>query len=174
MRSLVPLTLVLAVLLLSSCRLLQQTPQTGGVPVGQAAPEIVGEDVDGVRFKLSDYRGKVVVVVFWATWCPPCRAMLPHERALVARLEGQPFALLGVNADDERGELKQFLAAKHVTWRHWCDGGTGPIAKQFGVKSWPTVYVLDAQGVVRYRDIRGPELDQAVETLLREVQPKRR
>src|SRR5258705_202705 len=131
MRSLSTPVLVLAVLLLSSCHQAQRSkspPQgaklAGGVPVGEVAPDIDGADVDGNRFKLSDYRGQVVALVFWGTWCPPCKAELPHEQALVNRLRGQPFTLLSV-AGDDRDKLKRFLAEKHVTWRQWCDGGPG-------------------------------------------------
>jgi peroxiredoxin len=186
MRSLSKPALFLVVVLLSSCHLMPwaqktQNPQlSGGVPIGQVAPDIEGEDVDGVRFKLSDYRGKVVALVFWGTWCPPCCAQLPHEQALVARLQGQPFALLSVNGDRvtesaERDQLKRFLAKHHVTWRQWCDGGPGgPIAQQYQVTNFPTVYVMDGGGVVRYRDVRGPDLDRAVDELLRETQAARR
>ncbi len=176
MRSWSPLVPVLIVLL-ASCRQPPKSAQTAtvaGVAVGQVAPDIEGEDADSVRFRLSDYRGKVVALVFWATWCAPCRAMLPHERALAERLRDQPFALLSVNADDDRDRLRHFLATHGVTWRQWCDGGAdGPIAQRYQVQSWPTVYVLDGRGVVRYRDVRGPELEHAVETLLREQQAER-
>ncbi|MHB1425168.1 MAG: TlpA family protein disulfide reductase [Gemmataceae bacterium] len=57
--------------------------------VGKPAPEIEAEDIDGKKFKLSDYRGKVVLLDFWGNWRPPCRAMYPHERSLVKRLEGK-------------------------------------------------------------------------------------
>src|SRR5262249_2164119 len=70
--------------------------------VGKPAPEIEGEDVDGPRFRLSDYRGKVTVVSFWADWCGACRGTYPLENALAARLQGRPFALLGVNGDADR------------------------------------------------------------------------
>ena len=77
----------------------KESPQTckAGPRVGMPAPEIDGEDFDGMRVKLSDYRGKVVVVVFWASWCPPCCAMIPHERELVERNRDKPFAMLSVN-----------------------------------------------------------------------------
>ena len=183
MRSLPPLSFVLAVLLLAGCTWVQQlrspAPQNsqvaGGIPIGQVAPDIVGEDLDGVPFKLSDYRGKVVVVVFWGSWCPPCRAMFPDERALVARLEGKPFVLLGVNSDPNREIIKNYARTKNLTWRMWWDGDVpGAIVQQYRVLSWPTIYVLDHHGVVRHRDVRGPDLDRAVDTLLHEMQTNRR
>jgi hypothetical protein len=77
--------------------------------VGRPAPEITGEDLDGKPMKLSDYRGKVVLLTFWGHWCGPCRSMYPHERSLVKRLEGQPFALLGVNSDTDRAFRCEFF-----------------------------------------------------------------
>ena len=77
--------------------------------VGRIAPEIDGKDVDGVSFKLSDYRGKVVVLTFCGNWCGPCRAMYPDERILVKRLEDQPFALLSVDTDADRETLRKSI-----------------------------------------------------------------
>ena len=70
--------------------------------VGRPAPEIKGADVDGKRLKLSDYQGKVVVLVFWGSWCGPCMGQVLHERELVERLKGQPFALLGVDCEPDK------------------------------------------------------------------------
>jgi thiol-disulfide isomerase/thioredoxin len=140
--------------------------------VGKVAPEIVGEDLDGRPLKLSDHRGKVVVVCFWATWCGPCMAMVPHERELVARLEGKPFALLGVNSDeaDDRETARAATAEKRMTWPSWWDGGfRGPIQTSYDVQHWPTVYVLDPDGVIRHIDVRGEELGRAVDALLAEM-----
>ena len=93
--------------------------------VGKVAPEISGEDLGGKPLRLSDHRGKVVVICFWATWCGPCMAMVPHERELVARLEGKPFVLLGVNSDEskDREKAKEATDAKRMTWPSWWDGG---------------------------------------------------
>jgi hypothetical protein len=97
--------------------------------------------------------------------------MYPHERSLVKRLENKPFALLGINSDRDKAKLKEVLTKEEITWRSWWDGGStyGPIATKWNVRGWPTIYVLDAKGVIRYRDIFREELDKAVEKLLQEI-----
>ena len=99
--------------------------------------------------------------------------MLPHERSLVEDLKDQPFALLGINSDGDAAKLRGILEkqdlAGHANWRHWVDGTTdGPIATRWNVHSWPTIYVLDRQGVIRYRDVRGKDLEKSVKDLLGE------
>jgi hypothetical protein len=96
--------------------------------------------------------------------------MYPHERSLVKRLENKPFALLGINSDEDREDLKKVLLKESITWPSWFDGGTaGPIAKKWNVQGWPTIYVLDAKGVIRFKEKRDKELDEAVDTLLKEL-----
>ena len=97
--------------------------------------------------------------------------MFPDERSLVKKLAGEPFALLGINSDKDPEKLKAVLKKKNLTWRSWFDGGGtgGPIATQWGVTGWPTIYVLDHQGVIRYRGVRGQAMDNAVDTLLAEM-----
>lgn len=93
--------------------------------------------------------------------------MLPHEKTLVKRLAGRPFALLGINSDRDRDTYRKEAAALGVTWRSAWEGSTrGPIATRWNVHAWPTIYVLDGQGVIRYRDVRGGQLDEAVDALL--------
>lgn len=86
------------------------------------------------------------------------------------RLEGKPFALLGVNSDSKE-RFRRAVKKENITWRSWWDGGNtdGPIAKAWNVKGWPTIYVIDAKGVIRYRDVRDKELDEAIEGLLKEI-----
>ena len=95
--------------------------------------------------------------------------MIPHEKTLVKRLEDQPFALLGINSDKEDRYRKQRVEMG-VTWPSFFDGGTtrGPIASQWGVSGWPTIYVLDHTGRIRFKSVRGEAMDKAVEQLLAE------
>jgi len=97
--------------------------------------------------------------------------MYPHERSLVKRMEGKPFALLGINSDPKE-RLRQAMKRENITWRSWWDGGNtrGPIAKAWNIKGWPTIYVLDHKGVIRYREVRGKSMDEAVDTLLKEIE----
>jgi thiol-disulfide isomerase/thioredoxin/tRNA A-37 threonylcarbamoyl transferase component Bud32 len=142
--------------------------------IGRVAADIDAEDFTGQKFKLSDYRGKVVVVDFWANWCGYCRQMYPQERRMVERLKDRPFALLGVNCDDNKSDVLRDIQRQGISWRSWWDGGQGDlrIAKKWQVTAFPTIYVLDHKGIIRYRytGLCGPELDHAVEELLKECE----
>src|SRR5262245_45060569 len=101
-------------------------------------------------------------------------ATVPHERSLVKRLEGKPFALVGVSRNETREGLKQCEGRHGMTWRSFFDGPEGPISKPYNVQSMPTVYVLDARGVIRYKGLQGEALDRAVDELLKELGGERR
>ena len=140
--------------------------------VGKVAPEIDGADHEGKRFKLSDFKGKVVLLTFSGNWCGPCRGMYPQERALVEKLKDKPFALVSVNTDKELATVKGSIKSGEICWRCWCDGGTdGPITTRWGVISFPSIFVLDPAGVIRFKDLRNEDLDRAVTTLLNEIRP---
>jgi len=98
--------------------------------------------------------------------------MFPHERSLVKQLADKPFALIGVNSDEDLEQLQEVVKEKDITWRSFWNGenGTaGPISIQWSVKSWPTIYVVDAKGVIRFKNVRGEQLDEAITTLLVEM-----
>jgi thiol-disulfide isomerase/thioredoxin len=140
--------------------------------VGKQAPDLTGVDGAGKALKLSEFRGKVVVLDFWASWCVPCMALVPHERDLVKRLEGKPFVFLGVNFDGSKEELQACEKENKMTWRSFFDGREGPIAKQWNVRSIPLIFIIDAKGIIRYKDVDGEEMDRAVEVLLKEAEKK--
>lgn len=139
--------------------------------VGKPAPEIAAEDLDGRTMKLSEFRGRVVVVNFWATWCGPCMALVPHERELVKRLEGEQFVLVGVNGDEDRDTARQAVKREAMTWRSWWDGGSnGPTATRWNVRGWPAIYILDRQGIIRHKWNESPgaeSLQIAIESVLK-------
>jgi peroxiredoxin len=142
--------------------------------IGRVAPEIEGEDLDGKHFKLSDYRGKVVVLNFWNEGCWICRESYPEERAWLKRMEGQPFVMLGINSGDSLESLRKLRAAGDVTWRFWVDGDLeeAKIYKHWNVRGWPSIVVLDRKGVIRYQgkhiSLRLPLIEYAAETLMAE------
>jgi thiol-disulfide isomerase/thioredoxin len=144
--------------------------------VGKTAPEMEGDAVEGAKFKLSDHRGKVVVVNFWASWCGPCMAMVPHEREMVAKFKDKPFVIVGVNGDDERTKAQEVMTKEKMTWPSFWNGDKGPdgpLSRAWNVRGWPTIYVLDAKGVIRAKNLRGKELETAVEELLKEMEGKK-
>ena len=97
--------------------------------------------------------------------------MYPHERSLVKKMENKPFALLGINSDPKE-HLRETLKKENMTWRSWWDGGdtNGPIARAWNVHGWPTIYILDHKGVIRFKNVRGEAMTQAVEQLLAELE----
>ena len=104
--------------------------------------------------------------------------MYPHERSLVKRLEGKPFVLLGVNSDHDKKELKKAMEENQITWRSWWDGGRtgGPIASQWNVQGWPTLYVVDHRGVIRHKWVGFPgeeRFDSSVTKLIEDAQKDR-
>jgi len=138
--------------------------------IGKLVPEIEGTDHEGKTFRLSDLRGKVVVLTFSGNWCGPCLGMYPQERELVARLAEQRFALVSVSTDAEVETLKKSIADGEITWRCWWDGGMGgPISTRWGISVFPSIFVLDRAGVIRFKDVRGPALDEAVKSLMGEA-----
>jgi len=95
--------------------------------------------------------------------------MIPHEKELVERLKDQPFALIGVNSDP-KDKIKGMCDKEGITWRNAVEGSTnGPIPSKWNVRAWPTIYVIDAKGVIRYKNVRGKGMDEAVDALLKEL-----
>ena len=98
--------------------------------------------------------------------------MYGHERSLVQRYQDRPFVLLGGNTDADAATLVQVQEKQHLPWRSWYDGPGGPICKEWKILGFPTIFVIDAKGVVRYRHVGASgeeELEREIETLLHEV-----
>ena len=95
--------------------------------------------------------------------------MFPHERSLVKRMQGRPFALIGVNSDRDLEKLREVVKEKELTWRSFWNGpeGTGgPISSLWNVRGWPTIYIMDHKGVIRNIGARGEAMDKVVDELV--------
>jgi peroxiredoxin len=140
--------------------------------IGKPAPEIAGQDLEGAAIRLSDYRGQVVVVTFSADWCAICRTQHPYFRLLQELYVNWPFAIVGVETG-ARDAARRLKAEHGLTFRSVWDGsggeaGRGPIASGWNVLGWPTTYVVDADGVIRFVDLRDEDLLKGVRQLLNE------
>mgnify|MGYP001366186477 CR=1 FL=1 len=100
--------------------------------------------------------------------------MFPHERSLVKRLEGRPFALIGVNSDADRDFVKKQNEKEQITWRSfWCGekGTSGPIPSTWNVRLWPTIYYIDHKGVIRAKNVRDEKaIDELIDKLVEEAE----
>jgi peroxiredoxin len=140
--------------------------------VGKTAPEIAGIDLDGVPFKLSDHRGRVVVLTFAAEWCGICRTQYPYERLLLELYERWPFTILAVETGSSRERAKAARASQGLRYRAWwdepADAGRGPIADAWRVSGFPSGYVIDSRGVIRFVDLRHEDSLKGVRQVLTE------
>jgi thiol-disulfide isomerase/thioredoxin len=137
--------------------------------------EIVGKPLelsftalDGKKVDIADYKGKVVLVDFWATWCGPCVAELPNVLKAYEKFHDKGFEIIGVSLDQSKQRLEAFIADKKMTWPQHFDGKgwDNEISKKFGIDSIPATFLVDKEGKVARLDLRGDALQKAVEELL--------
>jgi thiol-disulfide isomerase/thioredoxin len=121
-----------------------------GIKTGQRAPEFLARDSEGNAVKLSDFRGKVVLLDFWATWCGPCVMSIPHEKQLVKKFEGKPFVMIGVSLDRSADALNRFLSINPLPWRNIYEGAE-ELSDVWEVSAVPTFVLIDHEGIVRGR-----------------------
>jgi peroxiredoxin len=163
----------------------QAAPQTNGelaaalrfeiehLEPGGVAPDITGRDAEGVEFRLSDYRGKVVLITFSANWCGPCKKLYPLQRELIEKFKDRPFALLSVSMDEKVETLRTSLASGEITWRCWWDGADGPIYKTWNSPGAGEIVVIDAEGIIQdirlHRGLPAEEFEAAIERVMRRI-----
>ncbi len=144
--------------------------------VGQPAPALAGKDIDGGDVNLAGLKGKVVLVDFWATWCPPCVQQTPYYSALRAKYGSKGLEILGVNLDSEREDLsgdakkatavvRNFILAHRVAWPNIIGGADQ--AKAFGVTDIPATFLVDKSGKIIHVEANGVELERAIADALK-------
>ncbi len=119
--------------------------------VGATVADVEGAGLDGAPEALSDYRGKVVLLDFWATWCKPCIAALPELRRLVADLPADRFVLLAISVDGQLETATRFMESEPMPFTHWYVGAQSDIARILDVYSFPTYMLIDEQGEILAR-----------------------
>lgn len=165
------LSLIFAITLLVTSVSMAQDAEVG-VKIGNKAPELIGKSVDGNTIKLSDTRGKLVLLDFWAAWCPPCRRENPNVVRAYNQYKdknftnGKGFTVFSVSLDRTADAWKKAIADDKLAWPyHISDlkGWYSKYAALYGVRSIPTNFLLNENGVIVARDLRGPALEAALD-----------
>jgi peroxiredoxin len=133
--------------------------------VGKTAPDFAALTFDGKTAKLSETRGQIVVLQFWATWSASCRDAIPAMRKLVEKYTGKPVHILGLATDRDHETVKKFVLRTAMPWTHWW---SPPVADRWNVSTLPANFVLDARGVIRFKNVSIRELDAVIDRLLQE------
>ena len=134
------------------------SPQQSLTPVENhpPAPDLVLEAAAGGKVKLSDFHGKVVLVNFWATWCPPCKREMPTLDRLGRSMQGRSFAIVGINAGEELEDVLGYrMTTGHAPSFPLFLDRKGEALKAFGVKGLPTTFIIDRQGRIAYKALGG-------------------
>ena len=136
------------------------------------SPALSLEDLGGKRHALADYRGQVILVNFWASWCPPCILEMPDMQRLSQRLAGKPFSILAVNVGESTGTIWKFLGKVKVDFTLLRDSD-GQAAGDWEVTTYPTSFLVDGRGELRYfaqgaRKWDEPAIVQIIEAMMAE------
>jgi thiol-disulfide isomerase/thioredoxin len=137
----------------------------GGEPVAFNVTSI-----DGKTLTPAAYKGKVLLIDFWATWCGPCVAEMPNVKNIYAKFHPQGFEIVGISLDQSRDRLDQYIKSNQIAWPQYFDGKwwNNDVAVRYGIKSIPTTILVDKTGKIRYKSVRGKQLESAVQQLLAE------
>ena len=137
--------------------------------VGAKFPDFEEKDLDGKPLSVSNYKGKILLVDFWATWCAPCVFDLPNVIKAYEKYHDKGFEIIGISLDDSEEKLRSFIKDKNMTWSQYFDGAgcKNKLAQKYGVQSIPATVLLDGDGKIIGRDLRGEKLDEALATAVR-------
>ena len=135
--------------------------------VNQPAPDFRVMDIRGEELTLEQYRGQVVLLDFWATWCQPCIVEMPNVKRTYAKHKDQKFQIIGISLDRSLAPLDAYIYGEGIGWRQ-CLDSTGQITGLYNVRAIPSTFLIDGMGIVRRVNLRGLALESAVAELVRE------
>lgn len=143
--------------------------RTLALSVGQVAPEIELADPDGKPIKLSAFRGKVVLIDFWASWCGPCRKEMPNVVKAYAKYKGKGFEIFGVSLDKEKANWVEAIKADGITWPQVSDlqQWSSSVVNLYAIQGIPYTVLLDKEGKIIAKNLRGDELDKKLAEILK-------
>jgi thiol-disulfide isomerase/thioredoxin len=131
---------------------------------GNQFPDFNEKDVMGNPLSVANFKGKVVLIDFWATWCGPCRGEIPNVVATYQKYHDKGFEIIGVSLDSDQQALRTFIKQNNMTWRQYFDGQgwDNKLAVKYGIESIPATVLLDGNGKIIGRDLRGEQLTDSV------------
>lgn len=137
--------------------------------IGQQAYEIKLPDIKGKTLKLSDERGKIVLIDFWASWCGPCRKANPDLAALYSKYKNKGFEIFGVSIDDEKRAWKKAIQSDRINWKQVNSPGgwDAAVAVEWKLEQIPASFLIDQQGKVIAIDLKKAELEKYLQDNLR-------
>lgn len=145
-----------------------QVKRMAGLSVGEEAPDFTLNDPDGKPITLSSLRGKFVLIDFWASWCGPCRQENPNVVRMYDKFKDKGFSIYGVSLDKDATPWKAAIKKDNLTWLHGSDlkFWNSAVAQTYGVKAIPATFLLDKDGKIIAKNLRGPALETKLTELL--------
>jgi peroxiredoxin len=132
------------------------------------SPDFETKDIAGKAVKLSELKGKVVLLDFWATWCPPCRVEIPNLLGIFRQFKNRDFVLISVSLDRDLQAARKFVKDKEMDWVHIIDMEAGrEIATLYQVEYIPSTFIIGRKGNIEARQLRGDELKDKIASLLK-------
>jgi peroxiredoxin len=140
------------------------------IGLGKPAKDFTLTSLKGKNLSLTELKGKVVLIDFWATWCPPCVKAIPHLKKTYAQFKDKGFEIIGVSVDFDKNKLESFLKKEKINWHITWSGNAwkDETRELYGVTSIPSVWLVDKKGILRGFDLKGNELNEKIATLLAE------